>query len=104
MYILRYLIRDDVVFASALKPSFIFRDAMLTATINCLTSLLAGFVVFAVLGYMAHIRQSTIEELALQGKSLRPKVHPTLNNENLGLQANSLSVVALRKNIICFPY
>ena len=42
---------------------------MLTAVINCLTSLLAGFVVFAVLGYMAHIRHSTVEELALQGKS-----------------------------------
>ena len=45
-----------------------FRDAMLTAIINCLTSLLAGFVVFAVLGYMAHIRESTVEALALQGK------------------------------------
>ena len=44
---------------------------MLTAIINCLTSLLAGFVVFAVLGYMAHIRESTIEELALQGKGHR---------------------------------
>ena len=44
---------------------------MLTAIINCLTSLLAGFVVFAVLGYMAHIRESTIEELALQGKRQR---------------------------------
>ena len=45
-----------------------FRDAMITAIINCLTSLLAGFVVFAVLGYMAHIRESTVEALALQGK------------------------------------
>lgn len=53
-----------------------YRDAMLTAIINCLTSLLAGFVVFAVLGYMAHIRESTVEQLALQGPGLVFYVYP----------------------------
>lgn len=29
-----------------------YRDALLTSSINCLTSFLAGFVIFSVLGYL----------------------------------------------------
>nr|WLN44341.1 NTT9 [Sinonovacula rivularis] len=53
-----------------------YMDAMVTASINCFTSLLAGFVVFAVLGYMAHIQNSNVEALALQGPGLVFFVYP----------------------------
>lgn len=46
---------------------FVFRDALATAIINCFTSILAGFVVFSVLGYMAHITQKDIDKVAMEG-------------------------------------
>lgn len=42
-------------------------DALLTSSINLATSLLAGFVIFAVLGYMAAIRHVSIDQLGLEG-------------------------------------
>lgn len=44
-----------------------YRDALLTSTINCLTSFLAGFVIFSVLGYMAREQNKSIEEVGLEG-------------------------------------
>ncbi|KAK2165132.1 hypothetical protein LSH36_54g02004, partial [Paralvinella palmiformis] len=44
-----------------------YRDALITATINCLTSFLAGFVVFSVLGYMAYRLQTTVDLVAERG-------------------------------------
>lgn len=44
-----------------------YRDAVLTSSINCLTSFLAGFVIFSVLGYMAHVQNKSIEEVGLEG-------------------------------------
>uniref|UniRef100_F6XTN6 Transporter n=1 Tax=Ciona intestinalis TaxID=7719 RepID=F6XTN6_CIOIN len=41
-----------------------YRDAFITSVVNCLTSFMAGFVVFSVLGYMAHLLNKTdIEEV-----------------------------------------
>lgn len=44
-----------------------YRDAILTSSINCLTSFLAGFVIFSVLGYMAHVQHKSIEDVGLEG-------------------------------------
>lgn len=44
-----------------------YRDAILTSSINCLTSFLAGFVIFSVLGYMAHVQHKSIEMVGLEG-------------------------------------
>ncbi|XP_076000662.1 solute carrier family 6 member 4a [Genypterus blacodes] len=41
-----------------------FRDAMITSSINCLTSFLSGFVIFTVLGYMAEMRQQDVDTVA----------------------------------------
>ncbi|CAF4956015.1 unnamed protein product, partial [Rotaria socialis] len=38
-------------------------DALLTSSINCATSVLAGFVVFSTLGHMASVSSKTIEQV-----------------------------------------
>ena len=53
-----------------------YRDAVLTSSINCLTSFLAGFVIFSVLGYMAHVQHKSIEEVGLEGPGLVFIVYP----------------------------
>ncbi|CAH1963096.1 unnamed protein product [Acanthoscelides obtectus] len=53
-----------------------YRDAILTSSINCLTSFLAGFVIFSVLGYMAHVQHKSIEDVGLEGPGLVFIVYP----------------------------
>lgn len=45
------------------------RDALLVASINSLTSLLSGFVVFTLLGYMAYKRNVLVLDVIKDGKS-----------------------------------
>ncbi|CAF0804036.1 unnamed protein product [Rotaria sp. Silwood1] len=54
-----------------------YRDALITSTINCATSLLAGFVVFSTLGHMASVSRKTIQEVIEdQGSELVFIVYP----------------------------
>lgn len=53
-----------------------FRDALLTSIINSATSFIAGFVIFSVLGYMAHASGKPIEEVATEGPGLVFIVYP----------------------------
>ncbi|XP_063698236.1 sodium-dependent serotonin transporter [Culicoides brevitarsis] len=53
-----------------------YRDALITSSINCLTSFLAGFVIFSVLGYMAHVQKTTIDKVGLEGPGLVFIVYP----------------------------
>lgn len=39
-------------------------DAIVTSLVNCLTSFVSGFVIFAVLGYMAEMRKVKVEDVA----------------------------------------
>lgn len=41
-----------------------YKDALVTSSINCLTSFLSGFVIFTVLGYMAEMRQQEVDAVA----------------------------------------
>lgn len=53
-----------------------YRDALLTSSINCLTSFLAGFVIFSVLGYMAQVQNVDIDKVGLEGPGLVFIVYP----------------------------
>ncbi|KAI5697049.1 hypothetical protein M8J75_004234 [Diaphorina citri] len=53
-----------------------YRDAILTSSINCLTSFLAGFVIFSVLGYMAHVQNKSVADVGLEGPGLVFIVYP----------------------------
>lgn len=43
------------------------RDAIIVPITNCLTSFYAGFVIFSVLGYMAHTKGVSVDEVAADG-------------------------------------
>lgn len=58
------------------SPSLSHSDAILTSTVNCLTSFLAGFVIFSVLGYMAHVLKKDIQDVAADGPGLVFIVYP----------------------------
>uniref|UniRef100_A0A2C9KHS4 Uncharacterized protein n=1 Tax=Biomphalaria glabrata TaxID=6526 RepID=A0A2C9KHS4_BIOGL len=49
----------------------VYRDSMLVPVINCGTSLFAGFVIFSVLGYMAHELNTSVDEIVTQGNHLK---------------------------------
>uniref|UniRef100_A0A1B0B2E7 Transporter n=1 Tax=Glossina palpalis gambiensis TaxID=67801 RepID=A0A1B0B2E7_9MUSC len=53
-----------------------YRDALITSSINCLTSFLAGFVIFSVLGYMSYVQKTTIDRVGLEGPGLVFIVYP----------------------------
>lgn len=55
------------------------RDALLTSTVNCVTSFFSGFAIFSVLGYMAYKHGVSIEDVATEGKCYfikQNKKHP----------------------------
>jgi len=56
----------------------VFRDAIITCVVNTLTCLLAGVLVFSILGYMAHVQGVTIEEVARSGPGLVFLTYPDL--------------------------
>ena len=45
------------------------RDAFLVPFINCFTSFYAGFVIFSVLGFMAHAKGVPVDKVADGGKN-----------------------------------
>ncbi|XP_055919473.1 sodium-dependent dopamine transporter [Eupeodes corollae] len=54
----------------------VYKDALLTSFINSATSFIAGFVIFSVLGYMAHSSGQHIEDVATEGPGLVFVVYP----------------------------
>ena len=54
------------------------RDAIITCIVNTLTCLLAGVLVFSILGYMAHIQETTIDDVVDSGPGLVFLTYPDL--------------------------
>ncbi|XP_028179292.1 sodium-dependent dopamine transporter [Ostrinia furnacalis] len=54
----------------------VYKDAILTSVINSATSFIAGFVIFSVLGYMAHATGRDVQDVATEGPGLVFVVYP----------------------------
>ncbi|KAK6638197.1 hypothetical protein RUM44_008625 [Polyplax serrata] len=54
----------------------VYQDALVISVINSATSFIAGFVIFSVLGYMAHASNRPIQEVATEGPGLVFIVYP----------------------------
>lgn len=54
--VIKLVSRDDV-----------YSDALLTSAVCVVTSLMGGFVIFSVLGYMAHMQNKHISKVATEG-------------------------------------
>lgn len=63
----------------------------MTSSINCLTSFLAGFVIFSVLGYMAHVQNKSVDQVGLEGKY------------NLQVVCTTL-ITIMKIHLFCFGY
>ncbi|XP_063440085.1 sodium- and chloride-dependent glycine transporter 1-like [Mytilus trossulus] len=56
--------------------NFCLRDALIVPIVDCLTSFFAGLVIFTVLGFMAHQKGVTIDEVARGGPGLAFIAYP----------------------------
>ena len=57
---------------------FYFRDALITCIVNTCTCLTAGVLVFSILGYMAHLQDCTVQDVARHGPGLVFLTYPEL--------------------------
>ena len=49
--------------------ALLFRDTLIVSLANSATSILAGFVIFSAIGYMAHIHNLPVDNIATDGES-----------------------------------
>ncbi|XP_008335492.1 sodium- and chloride-dependent GABA transporter ine [Cynoglossus semilaevis] len=56
----------------------ILRDTLIVSFVNSFTSILAGFVIFSAIGYMAHIHNLPVDNIATDGPGLVFVVYPEI--------------------------
>ena len=56
----------------------LLRDTLTIATVNCLTSLLAGVVVFSAMGHTAHLQGVTVDKVVREGPELVFILYPQI--------------------------
>ncbi|XP_047447863.1 sodium- and chloride-dependent GABA transporter ine [Mugil cephalus] len=64
----------------------VLRDTMIVSLINSFTSILAGFVIFSAIGYMAHIHKLPVDNIATDGPGLVFVVYPEVLSTMPGFQ------------------
>ncbi|KAL2099988.1 hypothetical protein ACEWY4_004382 [Coilia grayii] len=67
-----------VSLASYNKFSDILRDSFIVCIANSATSVFAGFVIFSAIGYLAHLRDLPVEDIAVAGPGLAFIVYPEI--------------------------
>ena len=87
------MIYKKQIFDNRCSINDLFRDTMVVVLANSATSIFAGFTIFSFLGYMAHVLEVKVEDVASQGPGLAFVAYPeALTQVNKILGYNTIRI------------